>query len=79
MHFKNLKEKPKRESPKRAIYASGGLGPLHMVSEADTGRCASNEAKPQRGVDTRRCASKDASRRIFKTLRRSPKGKAQRG
>ena len=26
-----------RESPKRTIFASGGLGPLQMVSEPDTG------------------------------------------
>ena len=31
-----------------------------MVSESDTGRCASLLDVPQRGVDTRRCASKDA-------------------
>ena len=31
-----------------------------MVSELDTGRCASLLAVPQRGVDTRWCASKDA-------------------
>ena len=30
-----------------------------MVSEPDTGRCASEEAEPRRGVDTRRCSSKD--------------------
>ena len=48
-----------------------------MVLEPDTGRCAneeaklqrgvdtgaSEEAKPRRGVDTRRCASKDAGPR----------------
>ena len=31
-----------------------------MVSEPDTGRCASLLAVLRRGVDTRRCASKDA-------------------
>ena len=52
--------KPERESPKRTISASGGPGSLQMVSELDTGRCASLLAVPRRGVDTRRCASKDA-------------------
>ena len=31
-----------------------------MVLEPDTGRCASEEIVPRRGVDTRRCASKDS-------------------
>ena len=52
--------KPERESPKRTISASGRLGPLQMVSEPDTGRCASEEAVPRKGVDTKRCASKNA-------------------
>ena len=30
-------------------YMLAGLGPLRMVSEPDTGRCASKEVKPQRG------------------------------
>ena len=59
MRFKNLEGKPERESPKRTISASGGLGPLQRVSEPDTGRGANEEAVPQRGVDMRRCASKD--------------------
>ena len=58
--FKNLEGRLGREIPKRTIFASGGLGPLQMVSKPDTGRCASEEAEPRRGVDTRRCASKDA-------------------
>ena len=49
-----------RESPKRTISASSGLGPLQIVSEPDTGRCANKEAEPRRGVDMRRCACKDA-------------------
>ena len=32
-HFKNLEGKPKRESPKRIISSSGGLGRLQIVSE----------------------------------------------
>ena len=59
MRFKNLEGKPERESPKRTISASGGLGPLQIVSEPDTRRCASEEAVPRRGVDMRQCASKD--------------------
>ena len=31
-----------------------------MVSELDTGRCASKETEPRRRVDTRQCANKDA-------------------
>ena len=38
-----------RGSPKRTIFASGRLGLLQMVLELDTGRCASEEALPQRG------------------------------
>ena len=36
--------------PKRTISTSGGLGQLQMVSELDTGQCASEEARPLRGV-----------------------------
>ena len=59
MCFKNLEGKPKRESPKRTVSASGGPQSLQMVSEPDIGRCAREEAVPRRGVDTRWCASKD--------------------
>ena len=45
MCFKNLEEKPEKESPKRIISASGELGLLQMVSEPDTGQCASEDAK----------------------------------
>ena len=58
--FKNLEAKPERKSPKRTVSTSSELGPLQMVSEPDTRRCASEKAEPQRGVDTRWCASKDA-------------------
>ena len=34
-----------------------------MVLEPDTGRCASEEIVPRRGVDMRRCASKDGGPR----------------
>ena len=47
-------------SPKMAISASGGLGPLQMVSMPDTMRCASEEAELRRRGDTKRCASEDA-------------------
>ena len=33
------------------ISNSGGLGLLQMVLESDTGRCASEDAGPSRGVD----------------------------
>ena len=49
MLFKNLEGKPKRESPKRTISVSGGLGLLQMVSEPDTGRRASEDVGPTRG------------------------------
>ena len=62
MRFKNLEGKSERESTKRTIFASGGLGWLQMVLELDTGRCASEEAKPRRrwtwgGVPTRTLGS----------------------
>ena len=36
---------------KRTISASGGLGLLQMVSEPDTGLCASKDARSPRWVD----------------------------
>ena len=33
------------------IFFSGGLGLLQMVSESDTGRCASEDAGPSMGLD----------------------------
>ena len=48
-----------RNRLKQKISASCGFGLLRMVSELNTGRCASNEAKPRRGMDTRWCANKD--------------------
>ena len=38
-----------RTEPKRTISASGEIGLLRMVSEADSGWCASEDAGPQRG------------------------------
>ena len=32
-----------------------------MVSEPDTGGCASKEVEPRRGMDTRQCASEEVS------------------
>ena len=37
--------------PKRTVFASGGLGPLQMVSESLNRRCASEVTGPPRGVD----------------------------
>ena len=51
MRFEDLEGKPEMESPKRTISASGGLGLLQMVSELDTERCVSKDARPPRGVD----------------------------
>ena len=51
MYFKNLEGKPERESPKRTISTSGGLGLLQMVSEPDTEWCASEDVGLPRGVD----------------------------
>ena len=62
MRFKNLERNPK-EFPSRTISASGGLALLQMVSESDTGRCVSEEAESQMGLNTRRCANKDAGSR----------------
>ena len=36
-------------SPKRTISASDGFGPLQMVSEPDTERCASGRLFPEGG------------------------------
>ena len=62
--LKTLRGKPKRENLNRTISFSGGLGLLQMVSEPDTRRCASEEAKLRRGVDTSGCASKDSGPRM---------------
>ena len=51
MRFKNLEGKPERESPRRTISSNGELGLLQMVLESDTGRCASEDAVPPKGVD----------------------------
>ena len=40
MRFRNLERKPQR-----------GLGLLQMILEPDTGRCASEDVGPPRGVD----------------------------
>ena len=46
-----LEGKPGRVSIKRTISASGGFGLLQMVSEPDTGQCASEDAGSPREVD----------------------------
>ena len=38
-----------RERLERTIFASGRFGPLQMVSEADTRRCASGRLSPEGG------------------------------
>ena len=40
-----------RNGLKWTIFASGGLGLLHMVSKPDIGWCANEDAGPSRGVD----------------------------
>ena len=40
-----------RNESKWTIFASGGFGLLQMVSESDTGRCASEDAGPLRRAD----------------------------
>ena len=63
MHFKNFEGKPERETPNRTISANGGLGPLQIRLELDTG-----PQKPGvpattlslQEVDTRRCANEYA-------------------
>ena len=49
MRFKNLEGKLERESSKSIISASGELGLLQMVSEPNTGQCASEDAGHPRG------------------------------
>ena len=46
MCFRNLEGKFERESPRRTISPSGGLGSLQMALLLDTERCASEEAEP---------------------------------
>ena len=40
-----------RNGPKQTIFTSGGLKLLQMVSELDTGRCASEDVGSPKGVD----------------------------
>ena len=47
-----------------------------MVSEPDTGLCASLLVVPQRGIDTRRCASKDAGPQRGAVSHRLEEGKS---
>ena len=47
--FKNLEGKSVRESLKRTISASDRLGLLQMISEPDTGRCASEDTRSPKG------------------------------
>ena len=49
MLYKNFEGKLERESPKKTIFASGGLGLLQMVLEPNTKRCANEEVEPRRG------------------------------
>ena len=51
MRFKTVRLMTIRNEPKRIISASGGFWLLQMVSESDTERCASEDARPSRGVD----------------------------
>ena len=39
--------KPRRERPKKTVSASGGLEPLEMVLEPDTGQCTSKNSVPK--------------------------------
>ena len=47
--FKSIEGNPRRESSKRTIFASGGLGLLQMVLEPDTSLCANKDVGPPRG------------------------------
>ena len=53
MCFKTMRLTTIHNRPKRTISASGGFRMLQMVSEPDTGRCSSEDARPHRliGVD----------------------------
>ena len=74
MHFKNLEGRLGRESPKRIIYASGGLKSLEMVSEPDTGRCASKDAGPSGEVDCEipRQLERGTKHSLYKGVETSP-------
>ena len=52
MRFKTMRLTTIRNEPKRTIFASGWLGLLQIVSEPNTGRCVSKDARlPSRGVN----------------------------
>ena len=49
MHFKTMRLTTIHNGPKRTISTSGGFELLQMVSEPNTGRCASVDVGPPRG------------------------------
>ena len=51
MHFKTVRLIVIRNGQKLTIFISNGLRLLQIVSELDTGRCASKDAGPLRRVD----------------------------
>ena len=51
MRFKIVRLTAIRNGLKRILFASGGLGLLRVVSQADIGQCASEDTGPSRGVD----------------------------
>ena len=57
--LKTLEGKPERESQKRTISASGGLGPLQWYQSQRSDDVPARRLFPE-GGDTRRCATKDA-------------------
>ena len=58
--LKTLKESSKEEAQRGQYLLAVGLSRYKLASKPDTGRCASEEAKPQTWVDSRQRANKDA-------------------
>ena len=51
MHFKTVRLMAINNGPKRTIFTSSRFELLHMVSELDTGWCASEDARLPKRVD----------------------------
>ena len=63
-----------RNGPKWTISTSGGLGLSQMVSELDTGWCASEDVGSPRGVDCEISHRLERERSIpYKSVETSPK------
>ena len=72
MRFRIVRLTAKRNGSKRTIFVNGGFGLLQMVSEPDTGRCASENAGPSRGVDCGIPIGWRGQQTIYKGVKTSP-------